>query len=86
MFFIISSLQYSLFAVRLFIIVYFIIQAVRYSRYSSGYQKDNFTLATFILMIVSTSMHFIAGVTLLTVKLLYRLKDLDEDWLREHGN
>ena len=30
-------------------------------------------------------MHLISGVILFTVKLLYKLKDLDDDWLREYG-
>jgi hypothetical protein len=37
-------------------------------------------------MIVSTSMTLISGVILFTVKLLYRLKNLDDDWLREYGD
>jgi hypothetical protein len=66
--------QYSLFLVRLLFILYFILQAFRYARLKlSGVERDSFTLATFVLMILSSVMFLISGVFFVTSRFMIRL-------------
>lgn len=74
--------QYSLFLVRLLFILYFIHQAFRYARL--GVERDSFTLATFLLMILSTVMFLISGLFIVTSTLMSRLYGPDNEWSQRY--
>jgi hypothetical protein len=78
--------QYSLFLVRLLFILYFILQAFRYARLKpSGVERDSFTLATFVLMILSSVMFLIGGVFFVTSRLMKRLYGPENEWSQIYG-
>ncbi len=72
-FIVIASIQQALFLVRFMFIVYFTHQTMKYLRLKSAIQKDTLTIATFILMIISTLMWCVSGSLLIVVNLVYRL-------------
>jgi len=79
--------QYSLFFVRLLFILYLINQAFRYARLKpSGVERDSFTLATFVLMILSTVMFLISGVFIVTSTLMTRVYGPENEWSQRYGS
>jgi hypothetical protein len=60
-------------------------QAVRYARLRSNIEKDNMTLATFVLMIISSTLFCISGVGMITLNMMKRLYGLENAWVKNHG-
>ena len=74
---ILGFLILALFVVRILFLVYFIVQAVKYSRLKTAQHKDGFTFATLILIIIASLMFLSGG---LAIVALNKIKTLDEAW------
>jgi uncharacterized protein with PQ loop repeat len=79
-----SGTQYLLQFVRFLLILYFILQAVRYARLRSKIEKDNLTLATFVLMIISSVIFLISGIGIITLHMLTRVLGPENEWVKNN--
>ena len=62
-----------LFGVRIMFLVYFIVQAVRYSRLKSAQHKDALTFATLILIIIASVMFLSGGLLIMSLKKIQQI-------------